>query len=328
MKMLPVHYSYGLVLVSILISILAAYAAFALADRMRVATTTLQRRLWLLGGSSAMGMGVWSMHYLGMLAMRMPVQVLYYVPTVVFSLLLAMAASAVTLMVVSMEKLSGPRLLAGGVLMGAGIGGMHYVGMFAMRSTARCHYSFWMVLGSVVVAVCAATVALWVGSAVRNKKTHQSRNRVLGGVAMGLGIAAMHYTAMRAVCFTPDGMICGQQPHTVQVNDLGEMAVAMVAGLILIAALAITAMEKMKELREAHAKLASSQDEMLKVQQQLREANELLSELSVRDGLTGVYNRRHFDMTLSSEWRRALRTNNPIALLMIDIDCFKCLNDT
>lgn len=273
-----------------------------------------------------MGMGIWSMHYLGMLAMKMPVPVVYYIPTVILSLVLAVAASAVALTIVSSDQLSGPRLLTGGVLMGAGVGAMHYVGMFAMRSTAKTHYSPALVMGSVVVAVSAATVALWTGYSVRSRKTHEVRARIIGGIVMGLGIAAMHYTAMQAVCFSPGGMIHSHE-HTVLVTQLGEMAVAVVAGLILIAALASTAMEKMKELREAHEKLANSQHELLAIQQQLREANEQLSELSVRDGLTGIYNRRHFDAALEAEWTRATRTNVQVALLMIDVDRFKSLND-
>src|ERR1700743_3212171 len=116
METLPVQYSYGLIVVSVLISILSAYAAFSLADRMRLAATARERGSWLAGGSFAMGLGIWSMHYLGMLAVRLPIPVYYHIPTVTLSLALAIAASAIALLVVSAEKLGWGQLLAGGLL--------------------------------------------------------------------------------------------------------------------------------------------------------------------------------------------------------------------
>ena len=97
MNSIVVHYSYGLIAVSVLTSMIAAYAAFSLADRMRRAVTVRRRMGWLLGGSLAMGIGIWSMHYLGMLAVVLPVEVVYFVPTVLLSLGLAVVASAVVL---------------------------------------------------------------------------------------------------------------------------------------------------------------------------------------------------------------------------------------
>ena len=115
MKPIVVHYSYGLMAVSVLTSMIAAYAAFSLAERMRHARSETQRRGWLLGGSAALGIGIWSMHYLGMLAVELPVEVAYFVPTVLLSLALAIAASAVVLSVVSADKLGWRQLLGGGV---------------------------------------------------------------------------------------------------------------------------------------------------------------------------------------------------------------------
>src|SRR5450432_562406 len=103
---LATHYTVSLVVVSVLISIGASYAALSLADRVRAASTARLRRLWLTGGSVAMGVGIWSMHYLGMLALQLPVPVFYFWPTVLLSLLLAVAASSVALSVVSGERLT------------------------------------------------------------------------------------------------------------------------------------------------------------------------------------------------------------------------------
>ncbi|HEY4358919.1 MAG TPA: diguanylate cyclase [Acidobacteriaceae bacterium] len=328
MATLPVHYSYGLIVVSVLISILSAYAAFSLADRMRLAATSRNRVLWLVCGSGAMGLGIWSMHYLGMLAVKLPIPVYYYVPTVILSLALAIAASAIALLVVGAEKLGWGKLLAGGVLMGAGIGAMHYVGMAAMRMNAMHHYSPAIVALSVLVAVGMAVMALWIGFSVRSHDANGEGTRVAAGTVMGLGIAAMHYTAMQAVKFEPGAMVFSTE-QTVQVSSLVELAVASVAGVILLVAVVSAMIENRRfhKLNEAHQELAASQRELLEAQQQLREANALLSELSIRDGLTGLHNRRHFDAVLGTEWGRARRTKSWIALLMIDVDCFKMLND-
>lgn len=329
MQFLPVQYAYGLVVVSILISMLAAYAAFSLADRMRLAETPLHRALWLLGGSSAMGVGIWSMHYLGMLALRLPVPVYYYVPTVILSLMLAIAASAVALLVVSADEPGWRKLVAGGLLMGIGIGSMHYIGMAAMRSSAMHIYSRNGVLISLVVAAVAGTLSLRIGFTVRSRDGEREILRVAAAAVMGLGIAAMHYTAMHAASFRADKMPFSKA-WSVRISALGETGVIVVTALILVTALTTAAFEKrrFRHLHGAHQELAASQEKLLQVQQQLREANALLSELSIRDGLTGLYNRRHFDSVAEVEWGRARRQHSWISLLMLDADNFKNLNDT
>src|ERR1700727_2150833 len=99
-----------------------------------------------------MGIGTWSMHYLGMLAVRIPVPVYYHWPTVLLSLAMAIAASFAALQTIISNKLAPRRLLWGGLLMAAGIGGMHYTGMAAMRSTAMEHYNYWIVALSILAA--------------------------------------------------------------------------------------------------------------------------------------------------------------------------------
>ena len=323
MKLIAVHYSYGLIAVSVLTSMVAAYAAFSLAERMRHATSANYRRGWLLGGSVALGIGIWSMHYLGMLAVVLPVDVAYFVPTVLLSLLMAIAASAVVLSVVSAEKLGWRQLLIGGVLMGAGIGGMHYTGMAAMRSTAMHHYEPGIVVLSLLVAVGFSTLALWIGFSVRDQTRYREWLRVVGGSVMGLGIAAMHYTAMAGVRYAPDAMLSFSSAGTVQVGALGEAAVAVVAAVVLVTGRVTAALDK-RRFRD----LEAAQIELLETQEQLRETNELLSELSYRDSLTGLHNRRHFDAVFETEFRRAARSRASLSLLMIDVDHFKAFNDT
>src|SRR6266705_1862615 len=138
---LPLAGSYDdlLVALSIVIAILASYAALDLARRVTSAQGNT-RHLWLTGGATAMGFGIWSMHYIGMLAFRLPVPVQYDWPTVLLSLMAAILASAIALFVVSREKMGMLSALLGSILMGTGIAAMHYIGMAAMRMGAMCHY--------------------------------------------------------------------------------------------------------------------------------------------------------------------------------------------
>src|SRR5437016_13366245 len=151
---LPLAGSYDdlLVALSIVIAILASYAALDLARRVTAAQGRA-RILWLTGGATAMGFGIWSMHYIGMLAFRLPVPVAYHWPTVLLSLVAAILASAIALHVVSRQKMGAFRALAGSVLMGAGIASMHYIGMEAMRLPAMCQYDSFLVALSVFFAL-------------------------------------------------------------------------------------------------------------------------------------------------------------------------------
>ena len=329
MQTLATHYTVGLVIVSVLLSIGASFAALSLSDRVRAATSAGPRRFWLTSGSVAMGVGIWSMHYLGMLALTLPVPIFYFWPTVLLSLVLAIAAASVALSVVSGERLAARRLLGGGLMMGAGIGAMHYTGMAAMRSSAMEHYNPWIVTLSVITAAGFSWLALWIAFVSRRREHNKIGMRIVAGVVMGLGIAAMHYIAMVGVRFTLSAMQFSMS-GTVKVDRLGEAVIAVVTGLILLAALGTATLDKWRfqDLQKAHKELMQAQEALLATQEKLREVNAMLNELSVRDGLTGLYNRRHFDAALDTELRRAARNLRPISLLMIDVDCFKALNDS
>jgi diguanylate cyclase (GGDEF)-like protein len=153
--------------------------------------------------------------------------------------------------------------------------------------------------------------------------------RMAASVVMGLGIAAMHYIAMVGVRFTASTMPFSMS-GTIEVTGLGESVIAVVTGLILVVALGSATLDKWRyrDLQKAHKELMEAQDALLASQEELRKANAMLNELSVRDGLTGLYNRRHFDSALDTELRRAARNRKPISLLMIDVDCFKAFNDS
>lgn len=308
-------------------AIIASYAAFSFAERIR-ASTGARFWGWLSGGALAMGLGIWSMHYLGMLGVQLPVEVTFNVPTVLGSLLLAVVASAIALVVVSRPQLRMAQIAFGGILMGAGIGGMHYMGMAAMRSSAMHHYNPKLVALSIVVAVVFSWMALWITFFLRNDHLQQEWLRICGAILMGSGIAAMHYTAMASVTFTPGEMMYSPVGN-VRVSTLGIIAVAITTVLVLFGALLTAFFDRImyRNLQDSHDRLAAAQAALLKSDLALREANTQLKDLSIRDGLTGVYNRRYFDEILDTELKRAARTKLTVSLLMIDVDCFKKLND-
>src|SRR5437899_4460325 len=154
------HYDYRLVALSVLIAVFASYTALDLAGRTTAASGRV-RLTWLAGGATAMGVGIWSMHYIGMLAFSLPVLVLYDWPTVLLSLIAAIFAAAVALFVVSRQKMGWPRALAGSAIMGSGIATMHYTGMAAMRLPATRSYDLRLLILSVVLAIVISLVALW-----------------------------------------------------------------------------------------------------------------------------------------------------------------------
>ena len=164
--MLAGSYNPWLVLASLLMAVLASYTALNLAGRVS-ATKGRSARWWLAGGSVAMGVGIWSMHFLGMLAFDFPIP-MGYDPAVTFlSLLIAIASSAIALWIVCQKELSWPRLIAGALLMGAGVSAMHYAGMSAMKMNPAIQYVPWLLALSVLVAVFASGAALWIAFHLR-----------------------------------------------------------------------------------------------------------------------------------------------------------------
>ncbi|KAB0643974.1 histidine kinase [Burkholderia latens] len=198
-----------LVLLSLVIATLASYTALDLAAFISLLDKPRLKRAWLAGGAAAMGTGIWSMHFVGMLALSLPIPLGYALPDTGASLAIAVLVSYFALNVVTRARLSRRRLLAGGALMGAGIVGMHYTGMAAMRMAPGIRYDPALFAASIGVAVIASTVALWMAQALRERHArHASAQRIGAALIMGLAITGMHYTAMAAAHFAPDAR-CG-----------------------------------------------------------------------------------------------------------------------
>lgn len=154
------HHNTALVILSIVIAMFASYTALDLASSISLAKGKV-RWLWLGAGSLAMGIGIWSMHFIGMLAMSMPgIPIAYDVPLLILSIVVAVFASALTLFLVSRNNTTVSTYIAGSLAMGAAISGMHYIGIWSMRMPAMIVWTYSYVLASIVIAIVASYVAL------------------------------------------------------------------------------------------------------------------------------------------------------------------------
>ena len=225
-------YDYRLVALSVVIAVLASYAALDVAGRVTSAKGGI-RAVWLTGGAMAMGMGIWSMHYVGMLAFRLPIPVQYDWPTVLVSLLAAIVASAIALFVVSRKKMDLFRAIVGSICMGGAIAGMHYIGMEAMRLPAMCHFSTTIVTISIVVAIVISFVAIWLAFYFREETRSGGWRKALSALLMGAAIPMMHYTGMAAASFSPSMTIEGGLSHALSISSLGMASIIVVTFMAL-----------------------------------------------------------------------------------------------
>ena len=208
---LVVHGTYNIPLVSLslVIATLASYTALELASLISLMERPKLRHLWLGAGATAMGIGIWSMHFVGMLAFSLPVPLGYDFSITLASLAIAILVSYFALRVVTLEALTLSRLLTGGVLMGLGIAGMHYTGMAAMQMQPGIQFDAMLLGASILIAIVASGVALGIAHALSAvKRRHLILQRVAAAIVMGCAITGMHYTGMAAAHFASNA-ICG-----------------------------------------------------------------------------------------------------------------------
>jgi PAS domain S-box-containing protein len=221
-------YTPKLVILSVLVAIFSSWMGLQIAGQ--AAANRAQRWIVLGTGSLALGAGVWAMHFIGMLAFDLCTEIDYDPATTILSSLPSIGASFVALALIARERLRGWGLLAGGVLVGAGIGVMHYAGMAGMRMGLGLRYDPFMFVLSIVVAVVLATLALWVrfGLSSLSHRLSEQRRLLLAAVVMGCAIAGMHYTGMAAARFVGHGTLSPQQAA-------GSTYLALAIALIVVA---------------------------------------------------------------------------------------------
>lgn len=185
-----------LVAVSLLIAVAASFTALDLAARAR-ASDGWVRGVWLATGATAMGGGIWAMHFVAMLAFVLPGMTMTYdVGLTLLSLFVAIGATGIAFALRGRTHARRGGLVLAGTLMGGGVAAMHYIGMAAMRMGPALRYEPPFVLLSIFIAIVAATSALWLAN-----RNASMRERIGAALLMGVAIAGMHYTGMLAANF-------------------------------------------------------------------------------------------------------------------------------
>ncbi|PKH14084.1 putative bifunctional diguanylate cyclase/phosphodiesterase [Pseudomonas fluorescens] len=310
--MLTGSYTTSLVVMSLCVAILASYTALDLAGRI----ATAQGRtvyLWITGGAVAMGVGVWSMHFIGMLALRLPFALGFDLDLTALSLLIAVLSSGFALWLVSQPRLPAWQLSFGALVMGAGIASMHYTGMAAMRMTPGIDYDPALFGASLLIAVLACGAALWIAFNLRRHTPYVRLARSGAAVVMGVAIVGMHYTGMAAARFADDSFCTAAQTG---LSGKGLDNLVLVTSLaVLVIALLTSLLDARLEARTAV--LADS----------LTLANQELTHLALHDMLTGLPNRTLLADRIQQGIQAVKEQGGCFALMFIDLDGFKPVND-
>lgn len=292
---------------SLLVAIAASYVAFALAAHIST-TRGWASAYWLAGGAVALGSGIWAMHFIGMLAFRLPIPMSYDITATAASLLIAIMASACALYVAARRRPSLPALVFGAITMGAGIVLMHYVGTAAMQISPAVTFDPTPAALAVAIAVAASALALLLAFRMRSKVPSQAvGRRLLAALAMGVGIWAMHYMGTAAARFAPNSM------STVPGATVDQFTLAIIVAALTFAFLGATMLILTIDVRLAN---------------QLDEANARVAALAREDPLTHLANRRTFLEHLDAAFSARDRGHADFAVLFLDLDGFKDVNDT
>ncbi|MGF6391192.1 putative bifunctional diguanylate cyclase/phosphodiesterase [Pseudomonas plecoglossicida] len=310
--MLTGSYSFSLVLISLCVAILASYTALDLTGRIATAKGRAVY-LWMAGGALAMGIGIWSMHFIGMLAFSLPIDLGYDIGLTALSLLIAVLSSGFALWLVSQPSLPMLHLALGALIMGAGISCMHYTGMAALRMLPGIDYDPSLFGASLAIAVGASAAALWIAFRLRQHTPYVRQVRGLAAMLMGVAIVGMHYTGMAAANF-PQGSFCGAVADGLQGDGL--------VYLVLITTLAVLAVALLTSVLDARLEARTAQLAL-----SLTRANQELTQLALHDTLTGLPNRTLLSDRIEQAIGKVAEQGGCFALMFIDLDGFKPVND-
>jgi diguanylate cyclase (GGDEF) domain len=303
--MLNVSWDPILVAISFLVAFIASFVALDSAGKIRQASRKAAL-FWRLAGGVTLGIGIWSMHFIGMLSMKMPTIVSYHLWLTLASLGVAVLASTLAInIVVPGKSLSRFRLFLSTMILSSGVVAMHYVGMAALMLDEGIMWDRRIVLLSIAIAVAASGAALWLAFHLRDKYKGVVINRIAAAIVMAAAVCAMHYTGMSAAHFhdmsrtLPGG-----------ISELGLSIWVSVTTLCLLGIMLIIS------LVDSHWRTSRLTDNLRQLNQQL----ELQPNF---DALTGLVNRQQMDMLLHN----TLLNKKPFGLVFLDVDRFRRVND-
>ncbi|MFP3389239.1 MHYT domain-containing protein [Brevibacillus sp. SIMBA_040] len=264
----------ALVVLSYIVAVVSSYTVLDLVGR--ISTLTGEKRwLWISFGAVAMGMGIWSMHFVGMLAFSLPVPVAYDLVIIFLSVVVAIIASFIALHIVCRQQVTSRQLLGSGLLLAAGIASMHYIGMSAMLIKITYDPLYFSL--SIVNAIVASLAALWLAiSFRRGEKQGAVWRKLASGLVMGAAITGMHYTGMMAAHFSLEDRTALSSGKLL---DQEWLAYFIAAGTLMTLGLSLIGIVISKRLSTKDSEIEAKTNEIYLMNQELRELNENLEQL-------------------------------------------------
>ena len=278
------QYDSMVVILSYVVAVIASYSALDMAARVAAVRETASANYWLIGGAAVMGCGIWSMHFVGMLAFSLPIPLPYDIPITLLSLGFGMLASYVALRTISHGTMTSKRLLTASLAMGTGIALMHYTGMAALMVAPRPHYRPALFTLSVLIAVGASAAAMWIAFQLKSTATAFAFWKRMGSaLVMGIAIWGMHFTAMAAAEFA-DNSYCIGSPGTVSHRWLAFM-VGVGTFLLLTSSLIVSIFDARLGERNAILKAIRVTNKQLeeRIEERTRDLNESNRRLAARN---------------------------------------------
>ena len=308
--MLNISWDPVLIAISYLVAFIASFVALDSAGKIPLSSRKAAL-FWRIAGGVTLGIGIWSMHFIGMLSMQMPMMMSYDLWLTLASLGAAVVASTTSLNIAVVgKKRSSFRLILATAILSAGVVSMHYIGMAALMLDGSIIWDRRLVGLSVVIAVVASGTALWLAFRLRDKRKGVFIDRIIAAFVMAAAICAMHYTGMSAAQFQ-------EMAHTLP-GGIGELGLSI---WVSVTTLCLLGVMLIISLIDSHRRTSRLTDNLHQLNRQL--------ELQARfDALTGLANRHQMDLRMQDCLRSALLSKKPFAVIFLNVDHFKRVNDT
>ncbi|PQO97515.1 diguanylate phosphodiesterase [Pseudomonas frederiksbergensis] len=311
-----------LVLLAYLVACTAGFATLDMTERVGHVAKSASQRLWRWIGAGCLAGGIWSMHFISMLAFLAPIEIHYHLPTTLVSLLFALTASWLAMYTLSHPQLNFRQYLRAAVWIGLGIATMHYVGMAALRSNAQAYYQPVLFLLSIAIAIGASLAALLISSHLRDGTgvNHQLL-KYTASLVLGAGIVSMHFTGMAALSLVVPDDSLNPLPDDNNHLQLG-LTVAVMALLIIGSSISAALADKKLQHKESDLQRVNA------LLSQLDQARVSLQQVAHYDPLTNLINRRGFNQIFAEKLIEKTNEGGMLAVMFLDIDHFKRINDS